>query len=425
MGTMNDIRRVFPAAAPVLRITTDGDDLIIHNVETEDGKLYNLRVRRLDASKNIINVTEDDPFSVALIHKVMLLGKELLKPSVLGNFKGLRMWVSTDGDRLKYSQEKIDEDEDASPSKKPEVLADLPRDKLGDLAKKGGPAAVWMAHIYQAFFETRYTGDGAKGQIRPTFVPKAPKPIKPKYKEEVVSEDSPDSSKAAPSKAKKEKKLAQKKEVPKDMVQHLPTAIRDKELGQPSSANPSASAPTVAAAAGSPPAGPVPSGREHIDGLIQAIDNPAPVALSEMDFRKPTSLAGLNYKMLHDYSLTKRRQPSDPADIALNYESFKRLLEKAHNVEQDVFQWLRDCEKDEQDMFQWLRHCFYKAHKFHEDREDEFFDALYQTDLNRPDNYNDWCVECAARAVALFIRADGISAEALINKIIETSTRLT
>jgi hypothetical protein len=421
MATTNDLQRVFPAAAPVLRITTDTDNLYIHNVETADGKLWTLIVKRWDANGNIIRVTDENNFPVPLVHEIMALARMLLDPSVYVPEDGKMLCFSTDGDKVNYfQQEEASEDENASAPKKEYIagIQNCPRDKMGD--KGGGKSAAILASLHELFFERVYKYD-PKESIRPTYEPPASKPIKPKYIEKVVSEDSakPDAA-VAPRKTKKVKKPSPKKKVvPEDMLDYMPQSIRDKEQGgvAPSSTLKKSAAAVGNGSQASASTQSIPPAADYMDELIQKIDHPTrQKAFIDELFKKPDSepLKGLKYKTLHDYSMRKDHNPSD--EHYPLYESFKRLLVNNSNQSGD------------EELFNWLMHYYWEAYQYHLSKKDEF-EGMYEADCNHPDlqyegTYDDWCRGMGASAVAGFIRVEDIDGSNLILALQEKANLL-
>lgn len=418
--TVNGIQRIFPNAAPKLKISTDGEYLILENVETDEGKLYNVKFICRDAKGDLIGVKEEDQFSVMMLQEIMELSKKLLKPGVFEEFRGKTLWLSTDGDKFNCFEKDID-DKDEIPEKGRIVT----NEKIEDISKQD-TAVQLMYRIHEAFFKNLYGGDTTK-LISPTYTPATrEEPIKPKRLEEDSEEPkastSPSSSEA-PKKAKAAKAPAPKKTVPDEILKYMPKPIQDKEkAGQtpstaPSSASPSATASGATLPAGSPPPIPansdqVPAAVDYQDELLKEIDRPTGQQYSgDANIKKPVSLQDLTYKMLRDYSLTKKKQPSDPEYIDQYYESFKRLLRKPDSD-------FANDQVDDKEMFQWLQHYFGQAYNFHKNHRDQL-EGIFNA--NSDEDFNDLCVDYAASAVAGFILTD-IPGVDLIEAIKKAST---
>lgn len=299
------LKKHFPGAgsSTTYPIETDGESLIIKNVLFDNGKRYDVWIKRFDANRRPIFLNEQTKMLKHTIEEVALLAKEMFSKPYFDE-------PPVNATAILYGNigpEEACYQNDLS-------LPDGDEHKFCSLSDE--PIAGLAREIHNALFKIK---SGVSLDPNESLL------ISPTRAKKQESPPVPSSEKPAEKPSTPEKK----EELSPSIQKQLPTALKE--------AKPQ---PTPAVKT-SPPTSP--TAKQHVEELNQTLQK-AP---------SPEFFKGLTHRSLSDYSLTRDKQQDEKLEPA--YQTFLQVLEKPSE---------KGDEKAEQ-MKKWLRDLYLSAYQQH------------------------------------------------------------
>ncbi len=383
-SSATDCSEHFPAAGNSYRIATDGKCLIIKNVEIQ-GRLYDVRIWMKDGNGVQRQFKTSDQFLKSTIVGVAQSAAEIFN-RIGENLTTTKICFNNTGPlEKKYSLDQEDwiaddEDEDH----KTHLLEGNDLNELGN-HEELGDVFSHAAKIHSQFFGEKgyYLANSKNEVISPTF--ELSKPLKPKHKYEDLSED----DLLSEDDPEYETSLKGNFEGDEPVVVDGSTETDEEE----DSAVP-ATATTPASASGSSKAKreyPLNYANELMQEFNKHVDANA-------------FLQGITYGGLKDYStgLDKNSKYQEP------FEAFERLRK---NPKSD--------EPGDPIMLQWLKDVYIKAYQMN--LEQKKLHEQERGKRNFIENFDRWCRDRAAYAVAGFVEVDKVPVQPLADELMRTS----
>lgn len=390
MAVSDSRDRHFPGWGNKPRIETDGECLILKNVQLEDGA-YDIKIWRRDAQGDIIGVSKDDPFLIDTILQVRQLAQHLFSSDGLADFQHKKVWFSDIGGTESCKIEDLTKKQDSGSS---DVTQECK--KLTELAKQ----------IKETLFNQVGWGaslDGSDPTIKPTYSPPS-REIEIEDEEEDEDEDYELPIAHSPCRLQPQKES----ELPEHIEKLLPEPIKEQSVPASPAAGDDVEleveeeAEDVDATQGlhsqvsadpSRPAGKpqsIPTPQKYVEDLDRVLDSE-----SELP-----ALSGIRYSQLKNYSLHK-----NPPEYEKHYQNFINLLKNPKSTDkadQEMLEWLRERFREA-----YQHYCKQLEHVFHADREG--FNTI-----------EEWAKNRAATAVAGFILVKQTRIQKLVEELKDT-----
>lgn len=409
-SNLSSLRKAFPEWGSHPRLTTDGESFTLHDVLLDDGNFYNITFWRRDAQGRAIALAAGEGFPTDVILAICEAVRKIFKRDVFEGFRKNKMRlffsnvVGNKGREITCFEKNLESGKE-TPLIKSESCSCSDLAQLTSDEQRGYTLVPrYLAEIYEIIFNRVVVGcatnPGEKTMVFATYKHRPDDLLDgvkdPQDDDEYASSTTDEPSQSAPKGSRKKAALPRTAksgtaaDIPREV---FPQPIRDRDQATNADG-------TAAASTGAQPAG-IPTEDQHQDGVIGALD------AAPQD--EEGIMKGLTYRGLNLYSRNQKdRRYKKP------YEHFVNLLDNPGS-------------KDPHDkaMLEWLRSCYRKAFNYLYQR--EIYRDVFDADKNCPikndddddynDDYNNWCVNYAAKAVVGFILAHGKPIDKLVEKL--------